>query len=602
MLEDLARDGCAGLVLPMASAMDRPLPQRLRDLSDRVGVPLLFSAATAARWNLLHQAVLARRLAYSDERAAALHALVQQLPARLGDPSAMQRITDWLARALDVQVLVSGPRGPLAASPSAAAEHLAYDVIAQSVNGLAPGVSPGARVRLIPLAPTGTSEAVLAVAGRTDLDGAASELLQHAVKLLGLLVQAGREEPGTAAGSRAAFQAAAELLWDGEVAMARRVMDTLSPGLLDPDTAQVFVLDTPSAVREDAVSRCERATRGRALVVADPRSARRTFVIAPVGAGVEPPEAMARELGGIRGALGPGALLGGSGIYSLPLLADALHEALAAQRFAEHQRGLAVLSTQGTELLGLLPQQAAQEWARHLLRPLMAPAEQWEQVREILQVALAHPYAVAARLLGVHRNTVTRRVARAAELLGSDLTQVHQRIAVGLALDIVTHRVPPRPVPDDACAPTLASLLTSPEMEAWGHSVVRTARADRRNLLATATAWLACGTHVEPTARALGVSEVTVRAHLRALEGHVARDLTSLSGIRDLQFALYVTSRAQAQTQAYADVSSGAGTGAGEVPHPLLPLLPLLPGAYETRPPGRTRSGTPPLGGAAAAA
>ena len=53
-------------------------------------------------------------------------------------------------------------------------------------------------------------------------------------------------------------------------------------------------------------------------------------------------------------------------------------------------------------------------------------------------------------------------------------------------------------------------------------------------------AWLTFDTHVEPAARALGLSEVTVRSHLRAVEDHMQRDLATLAGVRDLQFSLHV--------------------------------------------------------------
>nr|WP_301549627.1 helix-turn-helix domain-containing protein [Streptomyces sp. MNP-20] len=59
-------------------------------------------------------------------------------------------------------------------------------------------------------------------------------------------------------------------------------------------------------------------------------------------------------------------------------------------------------------------------------------------------------------------------------------------------------------------------------------------------MLTTAVAWLDCDAHLEPTARLLGMAEGTVRSHLRALETHMSRDLTSLSGMRDLALALHI--------------------------------------------------------------
>ena len=91
-----------------------------------------------------------------------------------------------------------------------------------------------------------------------------------------------------------------------------------------------------------------------------------------------------------------------------------------------------------------------------------------------------------------------------------------------------------------AYPPTLHSLLSSPQITAWADTLLRSARGDRRDLITTATVWLTHEAHLEPAARALGLSEATVRSHLRALEAHMSRDLGSLGGLRDLQFALYV--------------------------------------------------------------
>ncbi|MGW1496155.1 helix-turn-helix domain-containing protein [Streptomyces sp. NPDC002402] len=70
-------------------------------------------------------------------------------------------------------------------------------------------------------------------------------------------------------------------------------------------------------------------------------------------------------------------------------------------------------------------------------------------------------------------------------------------------------------------------------MSDWAHALLRHGHQDRRGCT-TAAQWLKCDAHIEPAARALGLSEVTVRAHLRALETLTSRDLGSLARIRDL--------------------------------------------------------------------
>ncbi|MFE0138050.1 helix-turn-helix domain-containing protein [Streptomyces sp. NPDC059037] len=548
LLQRMAAEGCSGLVVTIAARSGhQPYPQSLRDLADQIGVPLLTTAAPVEHWAGLHASIHQHRLATAEQRAAQLTSLVEQLPAQLADPRAMQRVADWLACALDAQVLVSEPDHVLAASPSTAAEHLAQAVIRQSVEGSTPDGSCGPHTQLISLASSCGAQTVLAVARRVRFDEPDLRLLQHAAKLLGLVDQACREYRVAADASQAARVAAVELLLAGEPGKARRVMASLTPGLLDADCGRVFVVQTDSVGRSGAVRRCETVTAGRALVVADPRDTGRILVIQPLRSG-HSDETVAQDLAHLVGAQGPVTSLGGSGVYSLSLLGEALHEAVSAARFALHQPDSVALSAQHTDLVSLLPPQAAQHWARHLLRPLEAD-HSWPLFRDTLPAALAYPNTVAARRLDLHRNTVTRRVARAGGLLGLDLTQVHNRIIVGLALELVTHRA----LTESSAAshagepPALRDLLAKPHLHAWAEQLLCYAGADRRELLATAQAWLACAAHLEPTARMLGLSEGTVRSHLRALEGHMSRDLSSLAGMRDLMAALYlVTGRSGA--------------------------------------------------------
>nr|WP_246259812.1 PucR family transcriptional regulator [Streptomyces typhae] len=681
-MEQLALDRCAGLVVhatpdaprslsPARAAHD--LSRAVVDLSHTLAVPLLTTSAPPPLWARTRHLLKDSRLAGAERHVTHLTTLVQQVPTELADPQAMQRIADWLARTLHVQVLVSDPQRVLAASPATAAETLAPAIIHRSMTesashpspqgpdsatgtaadwanpehrgshghpanpahpagpedlanpayptdpehlanpahptdpeypanpahpvpahpvnpayrtnpehrtnpayrtspeprthlatphrpatdslapahahrsayapphyGAAPPRPSGPHTRLITLTPARGADTVLAVArSSAPFDDTELRLLGHAARLLGLLDQARREYRAAADASRAARRAAMELLLDGEVDKARRVMAPQAPGLLEADTARVFVVDVPRTHRDTAVRRCEAVTAGRALVIADPRTDRRIVVVQPVRPG-RAADGVGAELTRLIAALGIGSV-GGSGVYSMSLLAEALREATAAQGFALQQPGSVALSAHHTDLISLLPAREAQLWARQLLAPLMRNDAQWEQMRDTLLTALAHPYTVAARRLSLHRNTVTRRVARAADALCVDFTSVSDRIAVGLALELVTHREQPggSAAPGEA-PPSLRSLLFSPQVTAWADTLLLSARGDRRDLLTTATVWLTHDAHIEPTARTLGLSEATVRSHLRALEQHLARDLGSLGGLRDLQFSLHV--------------------------------------------------------------
>ncbi|MFE6938391.1 helix-turn-helix domain-containing protein [Streptomyces chartreusis] len=541
LLQRMAGDPGAGLVVSAPSGARRPLPAAVVDRAHRLSVPVFVTTAPAVRWREFQVGIQQSRLIAAERSAFQLSSLVQELPAQLADARAMQRIADWLARALDCQVLVSEPERVLAASPATAAEQLAQAIIRQSVDGIRPEALSGPHTQLISLAPASAADTVLAVARRTPFDEADLRLLRHAAKLLGLVDQAHREYRAASDASHAARSAAFELLLAGEVDKARRVMANLAPGLLETETARVFVVETQQAQRGPAARRCSTAVGRQALVVPDPRDNRRILMVHPIRSDEDTGAEVSAELTRLVAALGPPSSLGGSGVFSMTLLADALHEAITAQRFAAFQPDSVALSVHGSDLVSLLPQAEAQTWARSLLHPLMRDETQWESMRETLPAALAYPYTVAARRLRLHRNTVMRRTSRAGELLRMDFASISDRIAVALAMELVTQREDSAsPQLTGSQPPSLAGLLKTPQVHAWAQTLVRPVQADRRDLQSTALAWLTFDTHVEPAARALGLSEVTVRSHLRAVEDHMQRDLATLAGVRDLQFSLHV--------------------------------------------------------------
>ncbi|MFJ9900557.1 helix-turn-helix domain-containing protein [Streptomyces sp. NPDC091280] len=543
LLQRMSRDGGAGLGLAVSAppGVRQPFPPDIVDVAARLGIALFATSAPTECWERAHEEIQQSRLMFAERRAAQLGSLVQELPAQLADPRAMQRIADWLARVLDCQVLVSEPERVLAASPATAAEQLARAIIRQSVDGSLPETLSGPHTQLISLAPASAADTVLAVARKTPFDEADLRLLQHAAKLLGLVDQAHREYRAASDASRAARSAAVELLLDGEVEKARRVMANLAPGLLETETVRVFVVETQQAHRDLAARRCNAVVGQQTLVFSDPRDNRRILIVHPIRSDGDTGAQVSAELTRLVGTLGPPSSLGGSGVYSVTLLADALNEAITAQKFAAFQLDPVALSVHGSDLVSLLPQVEAQQWARRLLNPLMRDETQWESMRETLPAALAHPYTVAARRLRLHRNTVMRRASRAAELLCVDFASINDRIAVALAMELVTQReVSASPQLTGSEPPSLERLLGTPQVHAWAQTLVRPVQADRRDLVSTALSWLAFNTHVEPAARELGLSAVTVRSHLRALEGHMQRDLATLVGIRDLQFSLHV--------------------------------------------------------------
>ncbi|MEV0445152.1 helix-turn-helix domain-containing protein [Streptomyces spectabilis] len=538
LLEQIALDKCIGLIAAPASATHQSFPQTIHDLSQAYRVPLLVTTAPQQRWEGTHLRLQKSRLNAAEQQAARLDALIRMLPAQFTDHRAMQRVADWLSQALNAQVLISQPNRTLAASPATAAESLASAVIRKTLETNSPDRPAGPHTQMFSLAPSWGSDAVLAAARPAPAFSEGDvRLLRHAAKLLGLLEQARREYRAAAAASDAAKGAALELLLDGEVDKARRVIAAQAPGLLEADTARVYVVDTPPAARDAAARRCEAMVASRALVAVDPGDARRFLVIHPnhMGRG---DDGVPAELKRLIAALGSGASLGGSGVYSITLLANALNEAITAQRFAVHQPDSIAMSARA-DLVTLLPPLEAQRWARSLLDPLIRSSSQWEQMRRLLPDALAYPYEIAARKQQLHRNTVSRRVSRAADKLAMDFNTVADRIAVGLAMELITRYAAPEDSAADGSSPTLCSLLSTPQVRAWADTLLSSVHGARRDLLTTATTWLMHNLHLEPTARALSLSVTTIRSHLQDLESRIDRDLALLSSQRDLQVALH---------------------------------------------------------------
>lgn len=540
LMERMARVGAAALAVAVAktTSTHQVFPEYIRDLATRLGMPLMISTAPVSNWDGVHEGIQSCRAAFAERTARQLDRLIARLPETLTVPTAMQTIADWLAQSLDAQVLLTTPDRALAAAPAAAGEHVARAMLPQLMDTRSPDNIP--HTYLTPLAARSTT--VLAVASPEPLDEHDERLIEHAAKLLGLVDQARRGIEATATSS-ATVGAVVQLLRDGEHVKAAKIMKVsgLPTDLLDCALARVFIIDTPPARRESTLQRIEAATAGRALVAADPDDERRSLVIHPVQPGHA--STVADTLTRLLPRVGPGATLGGSGVYAVDRIGPAYVEALRSLRIAAHQPSAA----EPPSLAGLLPQQEAQRWARERLSPILALAEaECDQLlNDQLPVILRYSQQVAAEQLRVHRNTIRSWLGRAERLLNGDLTRIADRSAVLLALEVL--QLTPgmanfTAVPDDADdVPTLAALLRSPAAGAWAENLLSAAVAeDKYPLLETAAVWLGCDAHIGRASSELGTSENTVRKYLRRLGEHIARDLQSFDGVRDLLYAVEI--------------------------------------------------------------
>lgn len=546
LLDDMAQVHASALVITApADSTYRIFPESLRQRAKLRSIPLMMTTARPEHWAGVHDGIRGCREEFAEDEAKKLNLLISELPEQLEDPAAMQGITDWLAGSLgaQVQVLVRDPERVLAATPPDAAEHLLQTIWPQTLQGSAASPATG-HTQMFSLDPTALVQTTLAIAAPEPFDEYDARLMQHAVKFLRMADRAQRASRNAAVTTAMARSVAYQMLMAGRPHEARQVMADLAPGLLDPDHLRVFAIDDPSGLTAGTVRSVETVASGRALVITDPYETRRIVVVQPVPAGQEHDTTMADALVRTVRSITPRATVGGSPLYAIVRAADAYASAADAAAYAAQRPGSAVLSLQETALLSLLPAGPARRWAHARLSPVLTleDPERREQLLETLAAALHNPAGIAAERLGLHRNTLRTRLRDAESLLELDLGILANKCAVSLAVELVNQLEAGNFIePDDE--PTLQLLLAAPEMNSWAQSLLLEASQDRRNLLTTARAWLAADARIKPAAMALGLSGVTVRAHITELGERMGRDLDTLSGIRDLLYALEITAQ-----------------------------------------------------------
>ncbi|MGI5196985.1 helix-turn-helix domain-containing protein [Streptomyces sp. CA-288835] len=563
LLRELARQRATALVVAVDRHGAAAVPAAIRVSAARLSLPLLTTTKSLQQWSELAPRVREYRRRHAEWQAEQLAALLNRLPDRLeaADAAVMQHVADWLAAALEGEVLVSDPqRGVLAASPATAAGTFAPLLVGRSVE---PSGAVSPNTRFVPLAGAG-SGAVLAVTASRPFDDAGTDLTRHAAKVLGLIDQAGRRHHQVADSERQLRLSAFQLLMIGEEAAAQRVMAPLAPGLLDMESLRVYVIDCADEDREITARLAERAVADHALmvrcpafnhlIVLDPaRDGASGNTYDPSGLPLSTPSETAEELRRIVTSLSSHRM-GGSRVRQLGEVADAYEEARNALAQASRLPDRVALGEDRMHLVDVLPPKTARRWAGTLLHPLLTlPMSRRDQLLRTLDLGLEVRHKAAGRLLGVHRNTVTHRMNTCFDLLGLDRDRVLNQIAVSTALKIVMAHGH-----DDLSADPeadFAAMVSVPEVRAWAESFLRPLKDDPRDLPRTLRAWLENDTHVESTATALGISPVTVRAHLRTAAPLIQRELTLdldgdtlpddddhvLSGVRPLAFALHAT-------------------------------------------------------------
>ncbi|MFF6965174.1 helix-turn-helix domain-containing protein [Streptomyces anthocyanicus] len=342
--------------------------------------------------------------------------------------------------------------------------------------------------------------AVLAVAREEPFDRRVSDIVTHAAQVLELLL-AGHES--TAAGHRLRRAtsdlrlAILQLLMVEDTVSARRVAAGLWPGLLDTDTACVYVVESSPAERDRLAEECLSATGERALVVRCPAVDGHVIVLAPRDtAGQE-----LRTLVGRR----PGVFVGGSARQGLARTAAAYGQAVSALAVARFRPEKAALYAERTRPERLMDPAALHDWTADVLSPLDRLSHHTRaELIATTRLGLEFTAVNAAKVLGVSRNTVRARMDRVESLLRTDFADLTVRAAVHLALNAqVGLAEPPPGAGARAGAARLTDLLAGPALRTW----------------------IAAGGNAERAAQQLGMHAQTVREHVRSAEPVLERQL-----------------------------------------------------------------------------
>ncbi|MEV5876477.1 helix-turn-helix domain-containing protein [Streptomyces sp. NPDC052101] len=441
----------------------------------------------------------------------------------------LRRLVAWLGRTVQAAVCLQDARGALLAGerlPLDAA--VVADVAAGRVSAAA--LQDGVRhVRLVAIrhpGPGPTAGAVLAVARATPFDRQAADILGHTAPVLELLL---REKELTESGRRLRRATAdlrlaiLQLLMVEDTVSARRVAAGLWPGLLEEDTARVYVLEGAAAERDRLAEACVDSTAGGALVVRCPAVDEHVIVVGPcTGVGER-----LRSLVADR----PGTFLGGSPRQRLALTATAYGQAVTALAVARFRPDRAAVYAARTRPAQLMDPAALRVWAGAVLRPLDALAHHVRaELLATTRLGLEFTAVNAAKVLGVSRNTVRARMDRVAALLGVDFSRLAVRAVIHAALNTEAAHGPYDPcrdAPDPPDRTRLTELLRTGALRAWAEGLLGRLDDDGRDLRRTLRAWTGADAHAERAAQVLGVHAQTVREHLRAAEPVLERRLTA---------------------------------------------------------------------------
>ncbi len=443
----------------------------------------------------------------------------------------VRRVVAWLAAAVHGTTSLQDATGRLLAGTGMPLDENLLSDIATGRIASAAWEGQGRHLRLVRVArPDPASACVLAVAREAPFDRRASDIMAHTVQVIELLVRADESAAAGARLERATSDlrlAILQLLMVEDTVSARRVAAGLWPGLLDTDTARVYVVEGTAEERDRLAEECLAATDEQALVVRCPAMDEHVIVVVPGDAAAD----RLRRLIGRR----PRTFLGGSARLSLARTASAYGQAVSALAVAHFRPDKAAVYVERTHPERLMDPAALRGWAAHVLHPLDTLAHHTRaELLATTRLGLEFTAVNAAKVLGASRNTVRARMERVEALLGTDFSDLTARAVVHLALNT---QVGLADAPVDGERPRVAhtrlgDLLSGRAMRTWAYDLLARLDTDARDLRRTLRTWIAEGANAERTAQTLGVHAQTVREHVRSAEPVLERRL--LTGGSDL--------------------------------------------------------------------
>ncbi|MER6400108.1 helix-turn-helix domain-containing protein [Kitasatospora sp. NPDC001603] len=554
LMTHLALRQAAGLAV--AAPATTEITTDVRSAAHRHAVPLLTVSPQPAAWMRLHRAVteeVHRRIL----RTARLHSQLIDQVRHLGRSDGTQRIISWLASTMDAEITLTTPRGAvLAAVPESApttmvpaGARIAELAAAGRGRSAAIDLPHGRRqIRLFTVGATRPAP-VLAVACE-DLCPEISAAMARVLDLLAArlaIEEADRGRSRLQCSEHVVRGAILNLLMTGQVSAARSAATSLAPETLDDGVARTLILKVPRAQRLAIIMQCHQAIGNRAIVSGCPTHGDRIIVLIPSTAGDLESKTIRSLVTFTQAA--PERYLGGSSLHTLDETASAYRDAARALAVAERTSSRVHLYISEVQLAHVLDQLHAGAWARHQLRPLLElPDNRRDQLLTTLGLGLLFTPAATARTLGTHRNTVARRLADAAALLGIDLQDVWQRALIGLALEVWAATAHLQQDPD---ALVVTDILDTAPVRQWAERFLGRLDSDRRQLRETLSAWIQAKARIEDTAHLVGLHPATVRVHLRSAEQLLQRRLLTnttsdapagciVPGAHDLVLAFFV--------------------------------------------------------------